>query len=364
MSEWSPQGGWTGVGGAGASTPVLVKPADPTDVPLTAGTTTSSASARTFGSPTGGSGSWTLAVTIDQAVGSGAVLDGDNSEGWYLTSLEDADAVKVIGTWTDDSTGQKVAASFLVVVEDGGASPWSVVVGSLRDWTGLDPATLSDNASDDVEKSSSPFETVYVYQTGGMDGAAKATAAGLQLEEATSGSGRRAVSWDDSDLIGDGTLDADDWKGMVAFQFLINGMTFDGAGERITVGIGTANDLAGAGIPLSAYWHDNGDGTVDVGMYTAGFLATVLAEDVAAPSTALVSIILVDGVYPRVEVTHGATSFADPNSGSETYANWQAGVSQSPGVVPTRFSSVRSGLAHFQEAGMTMPTSRILRRSV
>ena len=102
----------TGGGGGG---PALVRAGDPADVGLSAGSTSSSGTARTFSAPSGGTGAPSLAVTIDQAVGSGASLAGDNSSGWYVTSLSDGDVVKVLGTWTDGAS-QAVVDSFIVSV--------------------------------------------------------------------------------------------------------------------------------------------------------------------------------------------------------------------------------------------------------
>ena len=101
---------------AGSNYTAMVAASDPADVSLSGGSTSSSASARTFTNPTGGSGSYTLAVTRAHIDGSGSTLQGDNSTGYYLDSLEEGDTVEIIGSFTDDSTGQVVQNRFVVTV--------------------------------------------------------------------------------------------------------------------------------------------------------------------------------------------------------------------------------------------------------
>lgn len=122
-----------GAASGGTSYDPLAKAADPTVVPLSSGTTSSSASARTFTSPTDGSGSYTLSVALVQDVGTGAVLAGDNSSGWYVTGLEDGDVCRIVGTWTDSVTGETVQNTFVVYVAPVSGSSWTSVLAD--DWT-------------------------------------------------------------------------------------------------------------------------------------------------------------------------------------------------------------------------------------
>lgn len=127
----------TGGGGGGGA--ALVRAGDPADVGLSAGSTSSSGTARTFSAPSGGTGSPSLVVTIDQAVGSGASLAGDNSSGWYVANLSNGDVVKVLGTWTDGAS-QAVVDSFVVSVSV--AAGAAFVLTSTIDLTALTPTTL------------------------------------------------------------------------------------------------------------------------------------------------------------------------------------------------------------------------------
>ena len=133
-------------GGGGAGTP-LVRAGDPADVGLSSGSTTSSGTARTFSAPSGGTGAASLGVAIDQAVGSGASLAGDNTAGWYVTGLSDGDVVKVVGTWTDGAS-QAVVDSFVVSVA--AAAGESFVATLDLDVTAMTATTLAagDNTVD------------------------------------------------------------------------------------------------------------------------------------------------------------------------------------------------------------------------
>ena len=109
------------VSAGGAEYDPLVPPSAPAAQALASGSTSSSAIS--WGSPTGGSGSTTTADVLTQDVGSGASLSGG-----AVVGLEDGDVVRVKRTWTDSTTGQPVSAVTTVSVA-------SAVAGA--EWTQL-----------------------------------------------------------------------------------------------------------------------------------------------------------------------------------------------------------------------------------
>lgn len=299
--------------------------------------------------------SWARALVHDH--GSGASVSGSDTGLQTVSGLEDEDMVTITHTATDDAGRDRVFVASFAVRKAAASNGWQVISGSALDWTGLDSATLTDNALQWVQKSAVNFVQVYVYQAGGMNGSVSAGSAGLSLVSATSGSGRRSVSWDTSSDIGSGSLTADDWKGTKAFQMLLTGMVFNGSGERLAAGLGESTDFIGSGDVACAYWSDNG-ADVDVGVYTDGLTAAVVHAGETTPTACLVSVIMHDGLLSRVEVTNGVSAFAMPQQGSETYDDMTAGTSVSAGAVPVQLATVRAGLAHFQETGATLTGSR------
>lgn len=110
--------------------PALVPPSPPAAQALASGSTSSSAIS--WGSPTGGSGSTTTADVLTQDVGTGASLSGG-----AVVGLEDGDVCRVRRTWTDSVTGQTVSATTVVAVgAAGGAYDWETLLD--LDLTGAD----------------------------------------------------------------------------------------------------------------------------------------------------------------------------------------------------------------------------------
>lgn len=108
----------------------LVPPSPPAAQALSSGTTSSSAIS--WGSPTGGSGSTTTADVLTQDVGTGASLSAG-----AVVGLEDGDVCRVRRTWTDTVTGQTVSATTVVAVAAaGGAYGWETLLD--LDLTGAD----------------------------------------------------------------------------------------------------------------------------------------------------------------------------------------------------------------------------------
>ena len=108
--------------GGGSEYDPLVPPSPPAAQALASGTTSSSAIS--WGSPTGGSGSTTTADVLTQDVGTGASLSGG-----AVIGLEDGDVCRVRRTWTDSTTGQTVSATTTVsVAAAGGAFDWETLL--------------------------------------------------------------------------------------------------------------------------------------------------------------------------------------------------------------------------------------------
>lgn len=99
----------------GAATPLLVLAAAPADQPLSSGSTASAAI--TFGTPTGGSGTYSYAATLDKVGGAaGASMSGSGAGPYTVSGLSDGDLTAVRMTITDTVTGQTADQAVVVGV--------------------------------------------------------------------------------------------------------------------------------------------------------------------------------------------------------------------------------------------------------
>ena len=111
--------------GGGASYSALTPAAAPADQRLTAGTTSSSTI--TWGTPTGGSGSVSLAVTLDTVHASGSPALSGSGSSRTVTGLSDGDVVLARGVWTDATTGETVEQAVAVsVAQPTSGASWTV----------------------------------------------------------------------------------------------------------------------------------------------------------------------------------------------------------------------------------------------
>jgi hypothetical protein len=111
--------------GSGTSYDPLTPAAAPADQRLTAGTTSSSTI--TWGTPTGGSGSVSLAVTLDTVHASGTPALSGAGSSRTVTGLSDGDVVLARGVWTDATTGETVEQAVAVsVAQPTSGASWTV----------------------------------------------------------------------------------------------------------------------------------------------------------------------------------------------------------------------------------------------
>ena len=144
----------------------------PANQAKTAGSTSASIS---FATPTGGSGSFTGALSISQTVGSGASVGGTPSSA-SVSSLEDGDVVVVSCTWTDSATGRTKVATCTVAVQ-------TAVVGG--EWT-----STTYDFSDITAGSTTSVGTFTVYKADGTT----VLVSGVARKE--TGSPGITVTWD------------------------------------------------------------------------------------------------------------------------------------------------------------------------
>lgn len=297
------------VAAAAEAAPVLVAASDPADVPLAAGSTSSSASARVFTAPTGGSGSATLAV-----VASAGSLAGDNVSGWYVTGLADGSVVTITGEWTDDTTGQVARNSYVVSVSSGGS--W-VLIDEL-DFTGLDVADISPPDATvqtiSLTKSATEYATVYVDYSGtGLVHDVTTGADGLRSEWVSGASNYLTAAVDLAALLGKSTpMTEADWRGLVCVQAIFADIVYPPSNaQRLHFSVANVNNnLVLDGDSMTVSLSSDGLSGSIVGFHV-GSDVNEYTEASLQPTAVCMTLIIVDGTMAKAYINYGS-GYVDP----------------------------------------------------
>lgn len=179
------------VSGGGAEYDPLVPPSAPAAQALASGSTSSSAIS--WGSPTGGSGSTTTADVLTQDVGSGASLSAG-----AVVGLEDGDVCRVRRTWTDTVTGQTVSAVTTVSVAAAASGSLGWVTLADYDLTTVDTAAGITTTTGDIALTVGSAALVsLVDRTGSGSGTITPTnGTGVIVETVGAGSRSMAITHD------------------------------------------------------------------------------------------------------------------------------------------------------------------------
>ena len=181
---------------AGSAYSALVPPSPPAAQALSSGTTSSSAIS--WGSPTGGSGSTTTADVLTQDVGTGASLSAG-----AVVGLEDGDVCRVRRTWTDTVTGQTVSATTTVSVAAAGGGAYDWAPKDAQSFAGLDTAgpwsSGSNNITDDA--GATTISTLTVTRSGSTNGTFEIDADGI-LATVSTGTGNTSGALDLDSMLG------------------------------------------------------------------------------------------------------------------------------------------------------------------
>lgn len=222
---------------AGASYSALTPAAAPADQSLTAGTTSSSSI--TWGTPTGGSGSVSLAVTLDLVRGGGtAALSGSGSSR-TVTGLADGDVVLARGVWTDSVTGETVEQAVAVAVAAAASGSLGWVTLADYDLTTVDTAAGITTTTGDIALtvSSAAFVSL-VDRTGSGTGTITPTnGTGVVVETVGAGSRSMAIT---HDWAGDG-VDASETPVVIEAEYTL---TTTSTGTNVIVGAASAGSSA------------------------------------------------------------------------------------------------------------------------
>jgi hypothetical protein len=280
--------------------PALVPPSAPAAQALASGTTSSSAIS--WGSPTGGSGSTTTADVLTQDVGSGASLSAG-----AVIGLEDGDVVRVRRTWTDSTTGQTVSATTTVSVAAaaGGAYDW--VTKADLDLSAADLAGPWSSGTNNITTGSgaTTIATVTVTRSGSTSGNVQVTADGLTTTGvAGTGNVNAAINLDT--LLS--TDDAFFTAGDVLVQIAVTGFSISTTGYML-IGVSPLA-VQGTGF-VGLFLNSAGVGAADLSWYydaTSGSVFTAAST----LSSFVLDLRIMNGRFARAKVTAGTTTFSDP----------------------------------------------------
>ena len=288
---------------AGSAYSALVPPSPPAAQALASGSTSSSAIS--WGSPTGGSGSTTTADVLTQDVGTGASLSGG-----AVVGLEDGDVVRVRRTWTDTVTGQTVSATTTVSVA-------ATAGGGVYDWVTLADIDLSaadlagpwSTGTNNIttDSGATTIATVTVTRSGSTSGTVQVAADGLTVTGvAGTGNVNAAINLDTLLSTNDAFFTAGDVLvqiAVVGFSISTGGYMLVGASPLTTQGTGVVGlflNHAGSSTADLSWYYDATAGAV----FTAGASLTSFVLDLR----------IMNGRFARAKVTTGTTTFTAPGS--------------------------------------------------
>jgi hypothetical protein len=286
--------------GGGSEYDPLVPPSAPAAQALASGSTSSSAIS--WGSPTGGSGSTTTADVLTQDVGTGASLSAG-----AVIGLEDGDVVRVRRTWTDSTTGQTVSATTTVSVAAaaGGAYDW--VTKADLDLSAADLAGPWSSGTNNITTGSgaTTIATVTVTRSGSTSGNVQVTADGLTTTGvAGTGNVNAAINLDT--LLS--TDDAFFTAGDVLVQIAVTGFSISTTGYML-IGVSPLA-VQGTGF-VGLFLNSAGVGAADLSWYydaTSGSVFTAAST----LSSFVLDLRIMNGRFARAKVTAGTTTFSDP----------------------------------------------------
>lgn len=288
------------VSAGGAEYDPLVPPSAPAAQALASGSTSSSAIS--WGSPTGGSGSTTTADVLTQDAGSGASLSAG-----AVIGLEDGDVCRVTRTWTDSVTGQTVSRTTTVSVAAaaGGAYDW--VTKADLDLAAADIAGPWSSGTNNITTGSgaTTIATVTVTRSGTTGGIVEVVADGLKtIGNSGTGNVNAAINLDT--LLS--TDDAFFQSGDVLVQIAVTGFSISTAGYML-LGVSPLT-TQGAGV-VGLFLNHAGAGTADLSWYYDSTSGAVFSA-AATITNFVLDLRLMNGRFARAKVTTGTTTLTDP----------------------------------------------------
>ena len=287
---------------AGSAYSALVPPSPPAAQALASGTTSSSAIS--WGSPTGGSGSTTTADVLTQDVGTGASLSGG-----AVVGLEDGDVCRVRRTWTDSVTGQTVSATTVVAVAAAAGGDYAYVQKTSLDLTGLDTAGPWSSGTQNIQKAAATVIQATVSRSGTTNGVVETDAGGVRVY-ASSGTGQINCAFALDTLLS--TTDAFFTAGLVVLQI---GLAIDtativpGTGAYMLVGV---SNLSAQGQSSAGIIFNHSSGNVSAAVFYDSVTGSVQYTG-AYPSEALITIELFGGRAARVRLDVGTDTPVAPS---------------------------------------------------
>jgi len=318
--------------GGGASYSALTPAAAPADQRLTAGTTSSSTI--TWGTPTGGSGSVSLAVTLDTVHASGSPALSGSGSSRTVTGLSDGDVVLARGVWTDAVTGETVEQAVAVsVAQPTSGASWTVGAVDI-DFTsadtlaGVNSGTLAVTTDSGgtalcsivVDPSSTGVHTVGVTNGTGV------------VFVSPSGTGRITGAVDLAALL---SLTPEDMlSSVICVQFAVDGVDCDASNDVLRLAVGTGTD-AGDGTAKGGHRFIRASGTTVTPTTILDAANTTWGSAISTPTEYVVSLYIIGGreVYATYDV--GTTTLPAPSIAALGLARSTGTVATAAGDAPT-----------------------------
>ncbi len=209
----------------------LVAGSDPAAQILVAGSTSVNV---TFNAPTGGTGSYSYSVGLEQTLGVGASFSGSGLGPYTVSGLNDGSAVKLTLTATDlGLVGQTVTSIAQIgVLTSAISGSWTSILD--QDMTALDPVASFFSGSQPVTIGGVPWSTLTATRSGSTNGTTSIDASGLFVG-GTSGINPLNVSLDLATPAG--LNNAAMQLGSVVVQFQAQSIVLSGSNNYVSWGI-------------------------------------------------------------------------------------------------------------------------------
>ena len=334
----------------------LVPGADPADQPLPAGST--SVSGITFTAPTGGSGGYSYAASLETAAGTPA-LSGSGLGPYGVTGLADGDIATIELTATDTGpVGQAVKAySQVAVAVPTAAAQWQTIVD--QSLVGLDAGGPWSTGTQNLQFGGVTWATIEVVRAGVSNGTVSAGPAGVTLTAST-GSGAIVASINLAPFFV-GLAAGDFQKGPWLLQMINESVTVAGANNYCMWGIGTANSLTD--IATNTAYVQFVSPNYNLRTWRAGVSTQLLSSAPASPVSSVVSVLLYGGRLAFIQPTLDTTTLpANPaDSSGYNYTGTAAQTSATAQYFTTAINAFQAVIGNGSTNTTTLTRVRLLR---
>lgn len=288
----------------------LVAGADPAAQILVAGSTSVNV---TFNAPTGGTGSYSYSVGLEQTLGSGATVSGSGVGPYAISGLSDNTALKLTLSATDNGlVSQTVTSVAQVGVQAApGSGSWITVLD--QDTTVFDAVASFSSGSRTLSIAGVPWSTLSALRSGSTNTVIAVSGSGIVFS-GSNGTGYMSGIVDLASVLS--LNDASFQLGTYIVQLVVDGLSITGSTDYSGWGI-TAQSSQVDATTRMAYLQLSG-GNYTLALARGGSLVTTISSSASPSSQVVVSVAIIAGrltfALPTLNTTTLPAGFTDLSS--------------------------------------------------